>query len=473
MPKSVRLTEKTDIQDAVIPKRKRGKVQATMPEEAAYNVFGPQLAAVLTASSGGALGESARIGDRIALQNKARDERERYREDIAAANVVQRQLLADEAYYGLLEDVGQRGPQYMDRGVHGIENVERDENGQPIIRYDPVRQVKGNQNALNNDQSERLARQAGAVSELAGAGYGIPFEDVGKLITPPGQAEPMRVEPYMTPSDATQRYSADEGMTVEEQFALEELKAAARAADADEGVLTLNHGATGEVPTLTYKGSPEQIAAAKQRMIEQGFDPNTGERLNPRAGVRGGGTPATKAANNNNNIGPISSNPHRFYQMNITSKKGHRKDPITGKRKYHAGEDRGGRRGEPLPAEGTGTVIFSGQRRGYGNTVEIRYDDGSVVRYAHNSRNLVKVGQRVNRGNAFAKMGKTGRATGVHVHREVIKEGKPQNKTAVYASRLRAHPKVAQVQDAGDGRLLVTMKNGKRFVAQNGKMIGQ
>ncbi|HHH13545.1 MAG TPA: M23 family metallopeptidase, partial [Thiolapillus brandeum] len=61
---------------------------------------------------------------------------------------------------------------------------------------------------------------------------------------------------------------------------------------------------------------------------------------------------------------------------------------------------------------------------GYGNVVEIRHADGYITHYAHNRENLVKVGDRVEKGETIAIMGSTGRSSGPHVHFEVRRNGK-------------------------------------------------
>ena len=71
-----------------------------------------------------------------------------------------------------------------------------------------------------------------------------------------------------------------------------------------------------------------------------------------------------------------------------------------------------------------GVVIHSGGRAGYGRTVEIRHGNGYVTRYAHNNKLLVTVGDLVEQGQTIALMGKSGRATGVHLHFEVIRNGR-------------------------------------------------
>ncbi|MBI4473506.1 MAG: peptidoglycan DD-metalloendopeptidase family protein [Acidobacteria bacterium] len=103
----------------------------------------------------------------------------------------------------------------------------------------------------------------------------------------------------------------------------------------------------------------------------------------------------------------------------ITSEVGWRQDPINGDHRYHSGIDIAAPEGTVVQAVAGGRVIESGAKGGYGNTVVIETDDGRKMLYAHNNQNFVRVGDRVNRGEAIAEVGSTGRATGPHVHFEV------------------------------------------------------
>jgi len=107
----------------------------------------------------------------------------------------------------------------------------------------------------------------------------------------------------------------------------------------------------------------------------------------------------------------------------VTSKYGHRKDPLNGKRSFHRGVDFAGKRGSDILAVADGLVILSETRSGYGRTIEIRHANGLVTRYAHNQQLLAKVGDLVETGQVIAKLGSSGRATGPHLHFEVLKEG--------------------------------------------------
>ncbi len=108
----------------------------------------------------------------------------------------------------------------------------------------------------------------------------------------------------------------------------------------------------------------------------------------------------------------------------ISSTFGRRTDPFTGKKKYHKGVDFVGKRGSEVLAVAAGVVTKSERTGGYGNVVEIRHADGYVTRYAHNQENLVKEGDRVEKGEPIAMLGSTGRSSGPHVHFEVRRNGK-------------------------------------------------
>jgi len=106
---------------------------------------------------------------------------------------------------------------------------------------------------------------------------------------------------------------------------------------------------------------------------------------------------------------------------------GTRVDPITGGFSFHAGVDFPGPYGADVIAVAAGVVTWNGVRPGYGNVVEIDHGNGYKTRYAHNSKNVAKVGDRVQPGQLIAKMGSTGRSTGSHVHMEVWFDNKPIN----------------------------------------------
>ncbi|URR34580.1 peptidoglycan DD-metalloendopeptidase family protein [Thermosynechococcus sp. HN-54] len=92
--------------------------------------------------------------------------------------------------------------------------------------------------------------------------------------------------------------------------------------------------------------------------------------------------------------------------------------------RMHRGIDIAAPIGTPIYAAAAGVVTYSQWNSGgFGNLVEIRHADGTLTLYAHNHRNLVRVGQYVEQGQQIAEMGSTGRSTGPHVHFEVHPQG--------------------------------------------------
>lgn len=114
----------------------------------------------------------------------------------------------------------------------------------------------------------------------------------------------------------------------------------------------------------------------------------------------------------------------------VSSGFGTRTNPVTGKRELHRGLDFAGPSGSEVLAVAEGLVTWSDRRDAYGNFVEIDHGNGYVTRYAHNQKNLVAVGDKVEKGQIIALMGSTGRSTGPHIHFEVVRDGKVVNPRA-------------------------------------------
>lgn len=88
--------------------------------------------------------------------------------------------------------------------------------------------------------------------------------------------------------------------------------------------------------------------------------------------------------------------------------------------RMHRGIDIAAPVGTPIYAAAPGVVEFAGWNSGgYGYMVDIRHPDGSMTRYAHNSRLLVSRGQDVGQGDQISEMGSTGYSTGPHLHFEI------------------------------------------------------
>lgn len=107
----------------------------------------------------------------------------------------------------------------------------------------------------------------------------------------------------------------------------------------------------------------------------------------------------------------------------ISSGFGARADPFNGHQSYHEGVDIASSMGSPVLAMGDGVVSHSGEKSGYGLLVEVTHESGLITRYAHASAVLVRVGDRVQKGQPIAQVGTTGRSTGPHLHFEVVRNG--------------------------------------------------
>lgn len=108
-----------------------------------------------------------------------------------------------------------------------------------------------------------------------------------------------------------------------------------------------------------------------------------------------------------------------------TSGFGVRKSPFGGNIKMHEGLDIANHPGTPIRAPANGFVVFAGRKPGYGRTVIVDHGYGLETWYGHAAKILVKVGDKIARGNQIALMGTTGRSTAPHVHYEVRVHGIP------------------------------------------------
>jgi len=104
---------------------------------------------------------------------------------------------------------------------------------------------------------------------------------------------------------------------------------------------------------------------------------------------------------------------------------GWRVDPVYNIRRFHEGMDFSAPVGTDIFATGNGTVVYSGWRQGYGETVVIDHGFNYATLYAHCSKRFVRVGQKVKRGEVIALVGNTGKSTGPHVHYEVHYNDRP------------------------------------------------
>jgi len=107
----------------------------------------------------------------------------------------------------------------------------------------------------------------------------------------------------------------------------------------------------------------------------------------------------------------------------LTGTFGGRSDPFTGEPGFHQGLDISTEKGQPVYATADGTVESASYTGDYGNLIVVVHGFGLKTRYGHLSAFNVKPGQRINRGDVIGYVGSTGRATGAHLHYEILANG--------------------------------------------------
>jgi murein DD-endopeptidase MepM/ murein hydrolase activator NlpD len=108
----------------------------------------------------------------------------------------------------------------------------------------------------------------------------------------------------------------------------------------------------------------------------------------------------------------------------LTGTFGGRSDPFSGEPAFHQGIDISTDKGQPVQATADGSVDSAAYSGDYGNLVVLKHSFGLATRYGHLSAFAVKPGQTVKRGDIVGYVGATGRATGAHLHYEILVNGK-------------------------------------------------
>jgi murein DD-endopeptidase MepM/ murein hydrolase activator NlpD len=108
----------------------------------------------------------------------------------------------------------------------------------------------------------------------------------------------------------------------------------------------------------------------------------------------------------------------------LTGTFGGRSDPFSGEPAFHQGLDISTDKGQPVYATADGTVESATYTGEYGNFIVVKHGFGLTTRYGHLSGFAVKPGQKVQRGAVLGYVGATGRATGSHLHYEILANGR-------------------------------------------------
>ncbi|MBQ8001998.1 MAG: peptidoglycan DD-metalloendopeptidase family protein [Clostridia bacterium] len=157
----------------------------------------------------------------------------------------------------------------------------------------------------------------------------------------------------------------------------------------------------------------DEVAYAKAYEIAEADEKKIQKQLQEQAAKEAKAGTQTKYTGTGKFVWPVPAS-HR-----VTSKYGYRIHPVYNTRKFHAGIDIGASYGSDIVAAESGTVTVATYGSGYGKYLVINHGSGITTLYAHCSSLLVKVGDKVSRGQVIAKVGSTGVSTGNHLHFEV------------------------------------------------------
>lgn len=160
----------------------------------------------------------------------------------------------------------------------------------------------------------------------------------------------------------------------------------------------------------------------------------------------------------------------------ITSKYSIRRfHPVDKRYKAHKGIDYGAPTGTPIFATADGRVSYSGWSRGYGKLVVVKNKNGYKTYYGHCSRLLVRKGKRVRQGQMIAKVGRTGKATGPHVHYEIRYKNRAINPSTIKTSKGKPigknlHAKFLKLKESRLGIVELLLKNKMKLYISGNKL---
>ena len=172
------------------------------------------------------------------------------------------------------------------------------------------------------------------------------------------------------------------------------------------------------------KAAAERAAAARQAAAKAASAPAPAAAPAAKPAAAPSSSGAGKALSASGFIRPINANPGSPF--------GPRFHPILKYWRNHNGNDWGAKTGTPIYAAKAGTVMKAGPNGGFGNFVMIGHGDDAQGRYvttgyAHMSKVVARVGQRVEQGQLIGYVGSTGLSTTPHLHLEVRLDGTPVN----------------------------------------------
>ncbi len=129
---------------------------------------------------------------------------------------------------------------------------------------------------------------------------------------------------------------------------------------------------------------------------------------------------------------PILAVVYPVIAPRLTSKFGTRKHPVHKKTRHHNGLDLAAPANSPVRSVAGGKVIFASSYGGYGQLITVLHENGASSMYAHLKKINVSVGDEIKSGQIIGLVGKTGTATGNHLHFEWRENGKAVDPLKVF-----------------------------------------
>lgn len=429
---SVRVSSPTAVQE----RRSRKTYQAPEPDQRIYGVFGPQYAASLGQSTGAA---GADILNQAALRMEAAKERGSYEDQLRAAQELQLVLASMEDKGATRDTIIENLPGYTDRGMGEVLTGLNGYEGlfaEPTASTGIIRRADNAQ--LNDLEATRLKGIAEVADRLSGTEYAPEAGWIEKALVHPAAdpAAPYGVGVPVAPGAnlKLEQYKADEGLTAEEQLALK-----IAGSEDEDGIEEPE--VTIEIPSDTVdgkitrrrvlKGTPSELRA-------MGYDPDTGQRLNPNAGADGGDAPATPAAK------PKTSSK---VDMNQAKEFGSRYGTVTST--YRSPKDNKRVKGAKNSYHLSNRAIDIARRKG---VTHKEVENG----YRSKGYKIIESLDEGDHSHLAFSGGPVGDSTNIQI----------------YATRLKASPHASDVKIVDD-KILVTTKGGKQLVFDSkGKRIG-
>ncbi len=171
-------------------------------------------------------------------------------------------------------------------------------------------------------------------------------------------------------------------------------------------------------PVATSAPAPEVKAEPVEKIIE--VTDSYGNKREVKVMVTPKAAPAAVATASTSTKSPVAATSKNSTEKNNPPAE-------ADQMQFHKGLDIAVAFGSDVKAAAAGTVIFSGQKGGYGNCVIVSHGNGLATLYGHLSQLVAKVNEKVKVGQVIAKSGNSGRSTGPHLHYEVHKNNTPVN----------------------------------------------